>query len=161
MKWDASSLAALNDRLAEIPRDMRSKTAQSAAGKAMKIVTNAAKANALKINDPATAKNISSNITQRPSSKYRKRTGDVMIRVGVLGGARNYEAYGELKTGKSASENPGGDTFYWRFIEFGTKNIKARPFMRPALEENLSQVTDKFAEEVNKGIDRVIRKRAK
>lgn len=27
------------------------------------------------------------------------------------------------------------DVYYWRFVEFGTKNMAARPFFRPAAEE--------------------------
>lgn len=28
----------------------------------------------------------------------------------------------------------GKDTYYWRFVEFGTRNMAARPFFRPAAE---------------------------
>lgn len=30
------------------------------------------------------------------------------------------------------------DTYYWRFVEFGTRNMAARPFFRPAAEESAS-----------------------
>jgi len=73
--------------------------------------------------------------------------------------ARNYEAYGELATGKRATENPGGDTFYWRFLEFGTSSISPRPFMRPALAENTSEATNIFVNEYEKVLNRVTRRR--
>lgn len=31
------------------------------------------------------------------------------------------------------------DPFYWRFLEFGTKNITARPFIAPALERKRAE----------------------
>lgn len=39
------------------------------------------------------------------------------------------------KTGKSGAKNP-NDPFYWRFVEFGTSKMPAKPFMRPAFEQN-------------------------
>lgn len=37
------------------------------------------------------------------------------------------------KRGLSAADNP-NDPYYWRFVEFGTSKMAARPFMRPAFE---------------------------
>lgn len=79
-----------------------------------------------------------------------------MFRVGVLGGARNYEAYGEFKTGKSASANPGGDTFYWRFVEFGTERTAAKPFLRPAMEASIAPATEVFIQTYWKEIDKAV-----
>lgn len=157
-KWDLKGAAAVVNKLAEIPAALRGKVGRQAAGRAMSVVRKAAKANAMALDDPLTGNKIAANIAQRPDSKYQRRTGDVKIRVGVLGGARNYEAYGELRTGKSAKENPGGDTFYWRFLEFGTELARARPFMRPALENNVEAVEAKFGAEVEKAIDRIVKK---
>ena len=36
-----------------------------------------------------------------------------------------------VRTGKKNAE---GDAFYWRFVEFGTSKMSARPFIRPAFE---------------------------
>lgn len=157
-KWDLKEAQALTEMLHQLDQDVRKKSGRRAAGRAMAIVTAAARTNALAIDDPRTARRIAANIVQRPSSRYMKRTGDIMIRVGVLGGARNYEAYGELRTGKSASENPGGDTFYWRFHEFGTSRMRAHPFMLPALEENAGKVEQRFATDLTASIARLLRK---
>lgn len=40
----------------------------------------------------------------------------------------------------------GSDAFYWRFLEFGTVNMSARPFFRPAAEEYRSQFEQQFRE---------------
>ena len=52
--------------------------------------------------------------------------------------------------------NPGGDTFYWRFIEFGTQKIGARPIMRPALTDNVTTATTEFVTHFSKALDRAI-----
>lgn len=35
-----------------------------------------------------------------------------------------------------------GDAFYWRFVEFGTATMRARPFLRPAFESHKRQAVD-------------------
>lgn len=108
------------------------------------VVLRDARERAARLDDPQTAENIARNLTVRGGgSRRERRVGGVMVRVGVLGGARNMEKYGEFKgEGKS---NPGGDTWYWRLLEFGTKKMAARPFMRPALQNNTQAAIDAFA----------------
>ena len=80
------------------------------------------------------------------------------IRVGVLGGAKNYAAYGEIVTGRSAKGNPGGDTFYWRFLEFGTSKMRARPFMRPAMLTKQQAAFDAVAAAVDTELTKEVAK---
>jgi len=47
-------------------------------------------------------------------------------------------------------------TFYWRFIEFGTKHAKAHPFMQPAFERSKFDAIDKFSQVLAAGVDRAI-----
>lgn len=155
IEFDLKGFDAVIERMKRLPVEVRGKAGRSALGSAARVVTNAAKANAARLDDPLTSERIASNITQRVSSSYQRKTGDLKIRVGVLGGARDYSAYGEISTGRSASENPGGDTFYWRFLEFGTEKMSARPFMRPALESSADQVVSTFADKLGKQLDKV------
>lgn len=157
-QWDLKQSEQLTKLLQQLPVELRGKAGRSAAGKAMRIVTTAAQAGALALDDPSTSEQISKNVTQRFNSKYARQTGDIMIRVGVLGGARDYSAYGELVTGRSASANPGGDTFYWRFLEFGTVTARAQEFMQPALGSNVASVEQKFATELSGAITRIVKK---
>lgn len=46
------------------------------------------------------------------------------------------------------------DAFYWRFIEFGTVKEPARPFLRPALAENVGKATEKMREVLKRRIDK-------
>ncbi len=50
----------------------------------------------------------------------------------------------QLKHSKRARAalNP-NDPFYWRFVEFGTSKMAARPFMRPAFEARKYAMVDK------------------
>ena len=36
------------------------------------------------------------------------------------------------------------DAYYWRFVEFGTKYMPARPFFRPAAEAEQNTYVDRF-----------------
>lgn len=143
--------------------------------KAAELVRRAAVANALRVNDFSTREEIAKNIALRWSGRRNKTTGDLAFRVGVLGGARaktraaEYSARSRRRKGTASLEslgefagkgknNPGGDTFYWRFLEFGTSKMAARPFMRSALSDNVDQATNEFVSHYSRVIDRAIKK---
>lgn len=143
-----------------LPVQLRKKAARGALRKAAIVVRNAARANASRLDDPATANNIAKNIDMAFSSREYRLTGDLRFRVGVRGGARKFSNTRQnVRKGRAGKEYvTGGSTFYWRFLEFGTQKMAARPFMRPALEANLGRATDAFINELNKQLDRIIRK---
>ncbi|HGH3624897.1 HK97 gp10 family phage protein [Acinetobacter baumannii] len=143
--------------------------ANRAARKAMNIVKDAAKQNAQRIDDPETREAIYENVTVS-QGKTRNNTY-VRMRVGIMGGAgsnskskkivfKERRKKGEAK--QALDENtialPGGNTRYWRFIEFGTSQIPATPFMRPALANNIQQVTNKFTEAFSLELDKELLK---
>lgn len=47
------------------------------------------------------------------------------------------------KSGKSGAKNP-SDPYYWRFVEFGTSKMPAKPFMRPAFEQSKNQAANEI-----------------
>lgn len=47
------------------------------------------------------------------------------------------------KSGKSGAKNP-NDPYYWRFVEFGTSKMPAKPFMRPAFEQSKNQAANEI-----------------
>lgn len=118
--------------------------ARKAARQAMNIVRDAARVNARAIDDPETAEKIFKNISVAAG---RSRDPNVIVmRVGVRGGASF--------SNKNPPKLSGGDTRHWRWVEFGSANNIAVPFMRPALARNIQQVTDKFAQVFNTEIDK-------
>lgn len=160
-------IEALQGKLRGLPQALRAKGIRYAGRKAAIVIQQAAVANAMRIDDPATAESIAKNIVVRFSNRTFKRTGNIMFRVGVMGGARQYAETKEnrrkrrvgdsYETGGDKS-NPGGDTWYWRLIEFGTERFPAKPFMRPALDQNLGKATDEFVRQMDRWLTRNIKK---
>jgi HK97 gp10 family phage protein len=150
----AEGLDELMKALKEFTPQIQKRVLGTAMRNAMKPVMMTARSNARALDDPQTPSNISKNIiSQRASKKVMRMAGvrdaDMMQRVGVRGGA------------KDPQTNDPMNTFYWRFHEFGTSKIAARPFMRPALAQNTQRTTAIMVDELKKGIDRTARRLAK
>lgn len=115
---------------------------RKAARKAMNIVRDDARNRARQIDDPETVARIHKNIVTQESAKQSRKVGGVVMRVGVKGGASSNQF------SKDKSKLSGGDTTHWRYVEFGTSDTPAVPFMRPALDQNITAVTSKFRTEL-------------
>ncbi len=46
------------------------------------------------------------------------------------------------------------DAWYWRFIEFGTRKMRARPFLRPALEAKRREAAQAMKERLAERVER-------
>lgn len=46
------------------------------------------------------------------------------------------------------------DSFYWRFVEFGTAKMNAHPFMRPAFQHKKDQALNQIKETLDAGIQK-------
>lgn len=114
--------------------------ARKSARQAMNIARDAARANAKALDDPITKEKIWKNIVTQTGKT--RNSDEIIMRVGIRGGA----AQNQYTNQTALSGLPGGITTYWRFIEFGTSEIAAQPFMRPALSKNVGQITDKFVQ---------------
>jgi len=173
---DLKGLDELKARMQQLSKTVQIKSVNFATRKAANVLRDIARENASRVNDPATKEEIAQNIVTAMSPRYFRQTGDTMARVGVLGGAR--APSGSKQAAKTARRrtrlgqssladlgeiegrgkgNPGGDTFYWRFLEFGTKRSRAQPFIRPAIE-NADHAVEAFSTELNKRLDAEIRK---
>ena len=129
------------------PRLMKN-AARRSLRKAMAIVRDSARNAAKGIDDPQTSEKIWKNIAIA-AGKTRNQN-EVVMRVGVRGGA------------SFSNPNPpntsGGDTRHWRWLEFGSVHNPPTPFLRPALQNNIQAVTNSFAENFNKEIDKELAK---
>ncbi len=139
-----SPLKGLEDALRRMENmrvGTKNKHIRKALRKAMVPIRDQAKENAKGIDDPETKERIWRNI-QIQSGKVKGK-GEIKYSVGVKGGAKEK---GNKKRG------PGGDTFYFRFIEFGTSLVKAFPFMRLAFSQRKNEAGAIFVAELKKGI---------
>lgn len=141
-------ITGLDDVLSKLQRlanPRRTKSlALKASRQAMNIVRDDARQTAKAIDDPETAEKIWKNITTRAGRS--RNPNQVIMRVGVQGGASF--------SNPNHPSTSGGDTRYWRFVEFPTAHSAATPFMRPALYNNINQVTTRFATVFNEELDK-------
>lgn len=146
--------------------------------KGANVIKTAAVNKAKALDDPKTPERIDKNITVQGGGRDRERQeGGPMMRVGVLGGARkqslgksgeksrkrrrrlgiaSLDELGEI-AGAGAG-NPGGDTFFWRFLEFGTSKMRAKPFMRPAMTEQSGAAFEAVAADLPGQLDKELAK---
>lgn len=142
-------LAEIDRKLRLLPRRIGINAMRRALRKGAIVIRDQARANAKQVDDPNTRENIAKNIVVQSGGRRRERAaGGVMMRVGIMGGAA------ANKRSQDASGNPGGDTRHWRFIEFGTSTVQARPFMRQAMasaaEKAMNTAASAMDTEINK-----------
>ena len=149
VEFNIEGLDEVQEKLKRLgnPRLMKN-AARRSARKAMAIVRDAARSGAKAIDDPQTAEKIWKNIAI--AAGKTRNPNEVIMRVGVRGGA------------SFSNPNPpntsGGDTRHFRWVEFGSANNPPTPFLRPALANNIQAVTNSFAENFNKEIDKELAK---
>ena len=139
----------LIDKTSELERRVQRRVATKAARRAAWVIARQARINAKQIDDPDTPEDISKNITVQAAARLGRAHNGVAMRVGVRGGAKKSVA-------KAMKSTRGGDTWYWRFLEFGTRRTAAKPFLRPAVAQKSSAAFDEFAEVMNAEINKEV-----
>ena len=152
VSFKLTGLENLKKKFEVVSNDVKFKGGRAALRKAARFIVNDIKKRAESFDDPTTVRSIKDNADLRWDNRYAKRTGDLAFRIGILGGANTR---GKLTDAKKAP------TPYWRHIELGTENRPAHPFVRPALSENKSAVTNIFITEYEKALDKAIAKAGK
>lgn len=150
--FSLTGLDSLLKKFEEINFQTRRKSGRAALRKAAMIVVAAAKQNALALDDADTGRSIADNVALRWNGKLFKQSGDLGFRIGILNGAK-LPAPGQKPNLAQNAPTP-----HWRLLEFGTDKMRARPFFRSALENNINPATDTFLKEFEKSIDRAIKK---
>jgi len=156
---NVQGLAEIERKLKLLPERIGNNAMRRALRKGANVIRDAARANAKRIDDPETREAIYKNIAVAGGGRRRERqAGGVMMRVGVRGGAKNYKRKeGKYHVGGS-KDNPGGDTWYWRLLEFGTSKMAAQPFMRPAAASSAGAAYQAVAAAAPAEIDKELRK---
>ena len=148
-------LAEAVRKLELLPERVGRRALRRALRRGANVIRNGARENFKRLDDPGTGENIARNVVvQGMSAKRERSVGGVGMRVGVLGGSKS-------KTGSAATGgkgNPGGDTWYWRLLEFGTSTIAARAPMRKAMASQAMGAYDAFANAAEGEIDKELGK---
>lgn len=148
----------LKRALAGAAKTIRTKAVRGALREAGKVIQGAARGMApvLKVAAPfRKAGTIKRNIVVR-ASKFARRAGDegVFINVRPIGSSKARVA----RLGKASAKNP-NDPYYWRFLEFGTVKMSARPFLRPAAKSKGEEAVSKFMQSVVPQIEKLNQKK--
>lgn len=146
-------VAELKAALAEAAVTIRTRAVRGALREAGKVIQTAARAAAPVLKVPTARRNVGTvkkNILVR-ASKFARQAGDegVYINVrGIRGKAR------VKRLGRGGARNP-NDPYYWRFLEFGTRKMVARPFLRPAATGKGEEAIAKFMQSVVPQIEKL------
>lgn len=138
----------IRQKLQMLNQEVRFKASRAALRRTAGIVVRAAKQNAQTVDDPKTGRRIADNIVLRFGTKVFNRTGKQLYRIGVN------TRWTNIKTG-NPDEGPRGNTPHWHMVEFGTRRSREKQYMRPALRNNVNNVLNKFASEMEKELNKL------
>jgi HK97 gp10 family phage protein len=137
----------LKRKLAEVPKAMRKRVLRNALAAGAREVRDVAKRNApvltlgTSLKAPYRKPGTVKQAIRVRTSKADRRAGDVGVFVNVR----------PAKAGQRGAKNP-NDPFYWRFLEFGTRKMPARPFLQratSALPKALTIFQERIAKWIN------------
>jgi HK97 gp10 family phage protein len=126
MAVDTQQIKGFDDlaaKLREIPKAMRKRVLRNALAAGGRLVRDTARASAPVLQAPTPYRTpglVKKSIVVR-TSKVARRAGDVGVFVNVR----------PAKSGQRGAKSR-TDPFYWRFVNFGTKKMAARPFLTNA-----------------------------
>lgn len=143
MKVKVEGLEELVKALKELPIEIQKRPLRSAVSAASKLIADSAISKV-----PVDTGNLRKAI-YRYRSRSESGNGRETFFVGVRKGKKKVN-------GRTVTTQ--GEAWYWRFVEFGTKNQRAQPFLRPAFESNKSEAIEKMKMQLKKAIDNQVRK---
>ncbi len=147
--------------LREAPRAIQGRAVQAGMRKGGNVIRDDARRRAPK----ATGFMASQIVTRRANSKNRQRAGvgqgGEYFTVGVKTGRRR--KYANTKRNRRRSRvgkvyEESGWAYYWRFVEFGTKNMRASPFLTPAGETKGPEAAQVIINETWAALDKQLKK---
>lgn len=151
-------LEQLKKALNQLPVEIQQKALRSAVSASAKVVVDSAITKA-----PAGETGNLKKAIYRYRSRSGSGTGRETYLVGVRKGKKAYADTARNRrlnrVGKKYTVQ--GEAYYWRFLEFGTVKMQAKPFMRPAFEGSKSRILDVMKERLGKAIQDQAKKLAK
>lgn len=156
MAVDTQQIRGFDDlaaKLREIPKAMRKRVLRNALAAGGRLVRDTARASAPVLQGSAPYRTpglVKSSIVVR-TSKVARRAGDVGVFVNVRPAKGAKYRSGKLVRASDRGAKSKLDPFYWRFLEFGTVKMAARPFLKPAASR-MPQALTIFQEQVGRWI---------
>jgi HK97 gp10 family phage protein len=139
-----SGLRELEQRMKKLASDVAIKAARSATAAAAAVVKKAAQDNIRKSPSIQTGSLLASVIVKRLGKSETNLTSEHIVTVRGRGKKRPYTAKGKrIETAPHA-----------HFVEFGTVNMPAEPFLRPAIEQNVQKAIDVMADKLRQRIEK-------
>ena len=149
-------------RIRQLPQRIGNNAARRSLRRGANVIKDAAVAKARRFDDPRTPNPIYENILVSSAGMRReRRAGGPMVRIGVAGGARSGVNTLHANTKKNREAGVAGveyKLYHWRFLEFGTSQMPAQPFMRPAMNEKSGAALQAVVAALPKEIDKDLKK---
>lgn len=104
----------------------------------------------------AGARELAKEVKARAPSDTGKLRRNIMVKSFKArnGRARAYVGIREQGGGKADPK----DSFYWKFLEFGTSTIQARPFIRPAADAKEGVLLNELGRKGQKILEKLLKK---
>ena len=145
-------LSQIHKALSELGRNVSNKIAVKAMREGGKIVREQARQNAPVLSQSTPYRRAGTLKKAIKSSTKVLKNGKIgtVIRVKTLT-TKQIETF-KVRSGKKGALNP-KDPYYWRFLEFGTSKMSAKPFMRPAFEQTKEKAAAEIIKTLKDGIE--------
>lgn len=145
-------LSQIHKALSEFGRKVSNKIAVKAMREGGKIVREQARQNAPILSQSTPHRRAGTLKKAIKSSTKVLKNGKIgtVIRVKTLT-TKQIETF-KVRSGKKGALNP-KDPYYWRFIEFGTSKMPAKPFLRPAFEQSKEKAVTEIIKTLKDGIE--------
>jgi HK97 gp10 family phage protein len=156
---NVSGLSELKAALLQLPKEIQGKVLGSAVKKGADMIRNQARSNhTWRDKSGLLSKAIVSYRNKSSTQDRIQYDVGVTMKVRLVKGqiSRNRTATKKiLRVGEKADF---GKAYYWRFQEFGTKKMGARPFIRPAFEGLKSAAVEQIKTSLAAAIDKAAAK---
>lgn len=133
-----AGLQELREAMLQLPKRLDRRVLNAALLAGARIIAKDAEGRAPVLQEPDPRRRpgtVRRNIRARPVRPFAGRDATVMVSVRELNARQiaNFKKRFLVHNSRAArSANNPNDPFYWRFLEFGTSKMPARPFLRPA-----------------------------
>lgn len=153
MSVDIKGLKELQEALNQLPEKIQGRPVRSAVGAAAKVVMDEARRRVPV--DSGQLKKAIYRGRSRSMSARGKETYVVAVRKGKAKYANTQKNRRLNRVGKNYQTR--GEAYYWRFLEFGTAKMPARPFLRPAFESKKEEAVMVLQQKLLEAIDKTAR----